>query len=81
MLDYKLYHAQLVGMSLRFDYVRVKTLRRETERDYVEFGNQPRVQWPMTWQMVETIEELVPECGVAGGIIWIGLVLSYFMVL
>ena len=81
MLDYTLYHAQLMEMSLRFDYVRVKTLRRETERAYVEFGNQPRVQWPMTWQMVETIEELVPECGAAGGIIWIGLVLSYFMVL
>ena len=75
------YHEQGVGLSLPVQHVRIKAARKGIKTAHMEAGNQTRVRRPLTWEMIRVMDESIGEWGVRGRITWIGLALSYQLLL
>ena len=75
------YHEQWVGLSLPVQHVRIKAARKGIKTAHMEAGNQTRVRRPLTWEMIRVMDESIGEWGVRGRITWIGLALSYQLLL
>jgi len=75
------YHEQFVGLSVPLGNPFIRSVRQGIKRAHVEKGSQQRVRRPLTWGMLTGMQENVPSWGVGGRVMWIGLALSYFLML
>ena len=75
------FHEQWVGRSLPLKHFRIKAVKEGIKRSHVEGGYQQRVRRPLTWEMVKGMEEVAQSWGVGGRIAWIGLALTYLLLL
>lgn len=75
------YHGQWVDLSLPLDHFRIKAVRQGIKRAYVEVGNQPRLRRPLTWEPVKELERCAVDSGVGGRVMWMGLALSFILLL
>ena len=75
------YHEQSVGLSLPLGTPLIKSVEQGIRRADVEKGPQQRARWPLTWGTLTRMQESVPYWGVGGRVVWIGLALSYFVML
>ena len=81
LITVNFYHEQWVGLSSPLQHVRIKAVKNGIKRAQVEARNQTRVSRPLTWEMIRVMEETIGEWGVGGTITWIGLALSYPLLL
>lgn len=75
------YHEQFVGLSLPLGNPLIRSVKQGIKRAHVEKGSQQRVRRPLTWGILTRMQESVPSWGVGGRVVWIGLALSYFLML
>ena len=75
------YHEQSVGLSLPVNHVRVRAVRQGIERALVESGSQQRLRRPLTWRMLAGMERGSQEWGMGSRVMWIGLALTYRLLL
>ena len=75
------YHEQFVGMSVPMGNPLIRSVRQGIKRAHVEMGSQQRVRRPLTWGMLTGMQESIPSWGEGGRVLWIGLALSYFLML
>ena len=57
---------------------RIKAVKEGIKRAHVEGGSQQRIRRPLSWEMLEEMEEAAKEWGMGGRVAWIGLALTYF---
>ena len=75
------FHEQWVGLSLPLQHFSVQAVKKGIRRAHAEAGNQARVRRPLTWEMIRVMEESIGAWGVRGRIVWIGLALTYQLLL
>lgn len=56
-------------------------MRQGINRSHVEAGNQPNVRRPLPWEMVKKMKGCTMERGFGGRVVWMGLTLSYLLLL
>ena len=81
LMAVNLYHEQWRGLSLPLQHFRIQAVKKGVRRAYAEAGNQARVRRPLTWEMTRVMEESIGAWGVGGRIVWIGLALTYQLLL
>ena len=75
------FHEQWMGKSLPLNHFRIKTDREGIKRAHVEGGTQLRMRRPLSWEMLKEMEEATKEWGVGARVAWIGLPLTYLLLL
>lgn len=76
------YHEQFVGLSGPLGIPLTRSAKKQrVKRAHVETSTQQRVSRPVTWSILTRIHGSVPSWGVGKKIVWIGLALSYFLML
>ena len=74
-------HEQWIRKSLPRNHFRIKAVREGIQRAYVERGSQQRMRRPLSWEMLKEMEEAAKEWRVGGRVAWIGLDLTYLLLL
>ena len=77
----KFFHEQWMGKSLPLNHFRIKAVREGIKRAHVEEGTQQRVRRPLSWEMLKEMEKAAKEWGVGRRVAWIGLPLTYLLLL
>ena len=75
------FHEQWMGKTLPLNHFRIKAVKEGIKRAYVEGGTQQRMRRPLTWGMLKEMEEAAKEWGMGGRVVWIGLALTYLLLL
>ena len=75
------YHEQWGGLSLPLQHFRIQAAKKGIRRAHAEARDQTRVKRPLTWEMIRVMEESIGAWGVGGRIAWIGLALTYQLLL
>ena len=70
-----------MGTPLPLNYFRIKGIKEGIKRAHVEEGTQQRMRRPLSWEMLKEMEEAAKEWGVGGRVAWIGLALTYLLLL
>ena len=74
-------HEQWGGLSLPLQHFRIQAVKKGIRRAHAEAENHARVRRPLTWEIISVVEESIGEWGVGGRIVWIGLALTYQLLL
>ena len=75
------YNERWVGLSLPTSHVRVRAVRQGIKRAHVESGSGQRLRRPLTWRMLAAMEGCSQEWGMGVRVTWIGLALTYLLLL
>ena len=75
------YHEQFLGLSVPMSNPLIRSVRQGIKRGHVEMGSQQKMRRPLTWGMLTEMQESVQAWGVGGRMLWIGLALTYFLML
>ena len=75
------FHQQWMGRSLPLNHSRIKAVKEGIKRAHVEGGTQQRVRRPLSWEILKGMEGAVKEWGVGEIVAWIGLALTYLILL
>ena len=75
------FHEQWMGKTLPLNYFRIKAVKEGIKRVHVEGGTQQRMPRPLSWGMLKEMEEETKEWGVGWRVAWIGLALTYLLLL
>ena len=75
------YHQQFRDMSLPLSGAFVRGVGEGIKRKHVEKGTQQRVRRPLTWGMLSYMQDEVGARSAEGRVLWIGLAMSYFLLL
>ena len=75
------FHEQWMGRSLPLDRFQIKAMKKRIKRARVEGGTQQRARRPLSWDMLKRMEGVAKGCGVGGRVEWIGLALTYLILL
>lgn len=75
------YHQQFRNMSLPLGSTYIKGVGQGIKRKHVEMGTQQKVRRPLTWGMLCYMQEEVGAGSEGGRVLWLGLAMSYFLLL
>jgi len=75
------YHLQYKRMKLPLDSPYIKGIREGIRRSQAEAGLEQRVRRPLTWGMITEMQPEFKGEGERGRVLWIGLALSYLLML
>ena len=75
------FHEQWMGKTLPLNHFRIKAVKEGIKRAHVEGGTQQRMRRPLSWEMLKEMEEAAKEWGMGGRVVWIGLALTYLLLL
>ena len=75
------YHQQFQNMSLPLSNPYIKGVAQGIKKGHVEKGTQARVRRPLTWGMLSSMQQSVGGEGAGGRVLWIGLALTYLLML
>ena len=76
------YHMQYdKGMKLPLDSLYIKGVRQGIKRKQVEAGAEQRMRGPLTSGMLTEMQQEVRKRGDEGKVLWIGLALTYLLML
>ena len=81
MVAVKFFHEQWMGKSLSLNHFLMKAVREAIKRAHVEEGTQQRMRRPLSWETLKYMKEAAKEWGVGGRVAWIGLALTYLLLL
>ena len=76
-----LYHEQFWRVSVPMSNPLIRSVRHGVKRAHVGMGSQQKVRRSLTWGMLTDMQESVQAWGVCGRVLWIGLALTYFLML
>ena len=75
------FHEQWMGKTLPLNHFRIKAIKEGIKRAHVEGGTQQRMRRPLSREMLKEMEEAAKEWEVGGRVAWIGLALTYLLLL